>query len=339
MEANTDESHLSKRAARLSDRVAVMRIRGVAGLLCLLGGWPAAAVAQDRPNFSGVWTLPSDAAPGPSGKPTGAPGFGPEITIWHDGNTFTVTRLFGGAQKVPVTHRLDGSETRSRMPGRLCEGDGQGMWTAAWDQNAVVTTMTGSLPPGAGTPVKMDVKTAFRAPSPDTMTVEMTLRAAGAAEPRVVATTYKKSGAPQGPPPAAPSAVTPATLSQIEWLAGTWIGGTGPTALEERWTPPGGGTMLAVARTLRNGVMNAFEFLCIVQRNGGLVYTAMPNGRQPATDFTLTKIEASSVTFENPSHDFPKVIRYTLGADGTLEAQISGAANQKAQTFRFKKAQ
>ena len=95
--------------------------------------------------------------------------------------------------------------------------------------------------------------------------------------------------------------------------------------------------MLAVARTLRNGVMNAFEFLCIVERNGGLVYSAMPNGRQPATDFTLTKIEAGSLTFENPSHDFPKMIRYTLGADGTLEAVISGTEKQKAQVFRFKK--
>ena len=58
--------------------------------------------------------------------------------------------------------------------------------------------------------------------------------------------------------------------------------------------------------------MTAFEFLCIVERNGGLVYQAMPNGRQPATDFTLTKMAPNSLTFENPSHDFPKMIRYTL---------------------------
>jgi hypothetical protein len=83
--------------------------------------------------------------------------------------------------------------------------------------------------------------------------------------------------------------------------------------------------------------MNSFEFLCIVQRNGGLVYTAMPNGRQPATDFTLTRIETNSVTFENPSHDFPKVIRYTLGADGTLEAVISGTDKQKPVSFKYKR--
>ena len=95
--------------------------------------------------------------------------------------------------------------------------------------------------------------------------------------------------------------------------------------------------MLSISRTIRGGAMTAFEFLCIVERNGGLVYSAMPNGRQPATDFTLTKIEASSLTFENPAHDFPKMIRYTLGADGTLEAVISGTEKQKPQVFRFKK--
>ena len=95
--------------------------------------------------------------------------------------------------------------------------------------------------------------------------------------------------------------------------------------------------MLAISRTLRNGGMTAFEFLCIVERNGGLVYQAMPNGRQPATDFTLTKIDGTSLTFENPTHDFPKMIRYTLGADGTLEAVVSGSDAEKPQTFRFKK--
>ena len=95
--------------------------------------------------------------------------------------------------------------------------------------------------------------------------------------------------------------------------------------------------MLAVSRTLRNGVMSAFEFICIVERNGGLVYSAMPNGRQPATDFTLTKLEAAGVTFENPAHDFPKMIRYALKPDGTLEAVVSGDAGQKPQVFTFRK--
>ena len=39
----------------------------------------------------------------------------------------------------------------------------------------------------------------------------------------------------------------------------------------------------------------------------------------------------------NPAHDIPKMIRYTLGANGTLEAIVSGDAAQKPEGFRFKK--
>ena len=83
--------------------------------------------------------------------------------------------------------------------------------------------------------------------------------------------------------------------------------------------------------------MSAFEFLCIVERDGGLVYQAMPNGRSPATDFTLTKLEGETAVFENPAHDFPKMIRYSVLADGSLEATVSGATGSQPQTFRFKK--
>ncbi len=95
--------------------------------------------------------------------------------------------------------------------------------------------------------------------------------------------------------------------------------------------------MLATSRTMRDGRLTAFEFLCIVERNGTLVYSAMPNGRMPPTDFTLTAIDDTSATFENPAHEFPRAIRYTLRADGDLEATISGAAGRPPLTFTFKR--
>jgi hypothetical protein len=129
---------------------------------------------------------------------------------------------------------------------------------------------------------------------------------------------------------------TPArgTIAQLAWLAGTWRGGDGSVRFEERWTPPAGGAMLAVSRTLKGDRMVTFEFLRIVERNGALIYIAQPNGRPP-TEFTLTAITADSVTFENPAHDFPKMIRYNKRADGSLEARVSDGG-QKAETFVFK---
>jgi hypothetical protein len=59
----------------------------------------------------------------------------------------------------------------------------------------------------------------------------------------------------------------------------------------------------------------------------------MPDGRTTPTHFTLTSISAEGATFENPAHDFPKLVRYTKRPDGSLETTISGAAGQRSQSF------
>ena len=124
------------------------------------------------------------------------------------------------------------------------------------------------------------------------------------------------------------------TLADLGWLAGNWSGTQGRATIEERWTPAAGGAMLAVSRTVKDDKLAAFEFLRIVERDGGLVYIAQPNGRPP-TEFVLTAVAADSATFENPAHDFPKMIRYTRRPDGGLEARVSGAGGERPQTFVF----
>jgi hypothetical protein len=94
--------------------------------------------------------------------------------------------------------------------------------------------------------------------------------------------------------------------------------------------------MLGMARTLRSNALTSFEFLCIVERDGSLVYSAMPNGRAPATDFVLTAISADSATFENPAHDYPKKIQYSRRGD-VLETAISGDGNARAQRVELKR--
>jgi hypothetical protein len=122
-----------------------------------------------------------------------------------------------------------------------------------------------------------------------------------------------------------------AVLADISWLAGNWSGRAGATELEERWTKPAGGAMLAVSRTLKDGRMVAFEFLRIVEKEGGLVYIAQPGGRPP-TEFTLTEIGSRSAAFENPTHDFPKRIEYKLTGN-TLTATISDGGQHESYVF------
>jgi len=135
------------------------------------------------------------------------------------------------------------------------------------------------------------------------------------------------------PPPAK------ATITDLAWLGGAWVGtrGTGgTTSIEERWSMPLGGAMLAVSRTVSRGRMSAFEFLRIVERDAGLVYIAQPGGR-PATEFVLTELGKTRAVFENPRHDYPQRIVYELSAEGGLSASIGYAKGGRPQRFEFKR--
>jgi len=291
--------------------------------------------AQDRPEFSGTWAAVAESTgTSAAGRPL-PPVWGPQFTIVQKGNGLTVHRTFTGAGAATIDYVVDGSQTASRMPGRLCEPDTGAFWTASWDGPALTIAMVGVVPPN-GKQVKADVRSTLRLEGADTLRIELAARVAGQAEPRLTSTVYRKTTAAAVDTAAVNKAK--ATIAQVGWIAGTWIGTTSSGAtVEERWTPAATGSMMAISRTLRDNVMSAFEFLCIVERDGGLVYQAMPNGRSPATDFTLTTIDGDSAVFENPAHDFPKMIRYSRRADGSLEAVVSGAAGAKPQTFTFKK--
>ncbi|MEZ5965497.1 MAG: DUF6265 family protein [Planctomycetota bacterium] len=130
-----------------------------------------------------------------------------------------------------------------------------------------------------------------------------------------------------------------ASIAGLAWLAGAWVGtrgASGTTSIEERWSPPLGGAMLAVSRTVARGRMGAFEYLRIVERDGGLVYVAQPGGGA-ATEFVLTELSPTRAVFDNPRHDYPKRIVYELSADGRLSATIGFSKGGTPRRFEFER--
>jgi Domain of unknown function (DUF6265) len=130
-----------------------------------------------------------------------------------------------------------------------------------------------------------------------------------------------------------------AAIGDLAWLAGAWVGTSGAegaTSIEERWSPPLGGAMLAVSRTVSRGKMRAFEFLRIVERDDGLVYIAQPGGAPP-TEFVLTEMDGTRAVFDNPRHDYPKRIVYELSAKGDLSATIGFTKGGSPRRFEYKR--
>lgn len=110
-------------------------------------------------------------------------------------------------------------------------------------------------------------------------------------------------------------------IDALAWMSGHWRGTSDGWQMEEVWLAPAGGVMLGMHRDT-NGAKTSFEFIRIAETAEGIVYFAQPSGK-PATPFTLTEVTASRAVFENPRHDFPQRITYTL-TEGRLCARVEG---------------
>ena len=137
---------------------------------------------------------------------------------------------------------------------------------------------------------------------------------------------------------AAALAAPPATIDQMAWLTGCWIQTKPNGVVEALWMGPGGGVMLGMGRTVRDGKLRDHEFVRIVEADGSLAYVAEPSGQAKAA-FPLKSLTADEAVFEDPAHDFPqRVIYRRLGPDavtGRIEGQIGGQA--KSVDFPYKR--
>ena len=77
-----------------------------------------------------------------------------------------------------------------------------------------------------------------------------------------------------------------------------------------------------------------FEFLQIRQEGDSILYVARPSGQEGAA-FLLTGRDVTTLTFENPSHDFPRRIVYTRVGGDSIGARIEGIVDGKPRAEYF----
>lgn len=276
-----------------------------------------------QPSLNATWVATKDV---PAGLPAASsPLFGERFALTTTADTVTISRpIRNNTASLVSVHPLNGQATPVTVPGQPCFSD-------TVQPVTVTRTAAGfdytSMSSGNTVPYN------FRLDG-DTLIVESPRRNASGLHQ--FGTVYRRSTDALPPPLKGPNVtVAKATIADIGWLVGEWSGKAMGNVVEERWLNPAGGAMLGNSRTILGESMLEFEFLCIAQRHGGLVYTAMPNGRG-TTDFLLTKISAEGATFENPDHDFPKTIAYVKSGDD-VTVTVSGAAGQRSFSYTFSK--
>jgi uncharacterized protein DUF6265 len=114
------------------------------------------------------------------------------------------------------------------------------------------------------------------------------------------------------------------TLQDFAWLAGHWRIEQADGQVDEQWMAPSAGLMMGMARSVQGGKVREYEFTLLRQEpNGDVLFIASPS-KQTETVFKLTSLRDGEAVFENPEHDFPQKIVYSLQKDGSLLAAIEG---------------
>lgn len=116
------------------------------------------------------------------------------------------------------------------------------------------------------------------------------------------------------------------TLSDLAWLEGTWRGRIGTRDFEARYTGPEGAVILSASKYSANGKPAGFEFERFAEKDGHVVLTPYPDGRESPATFRLTELDQKTrrAVFENPKHDFPTKISYQRVAEDSLTILVSG---------------
>ncbi len=129
-----------------------------------------------------------------------------------------------------------------------------------------------------------------------------------------------------------PAAAAP--LEMLGWLQGCWAAPGSEAGSVEIWSSSAGGSLLGLARSVRDGRTVAHEFLQIRDDGQGIAFIAQPSG-QPQARFPLRLLDSTQVLFENPAHDFPQRISYQRQGRDAVLAAIEGREDGRIRRIEF----
>jgi hypothetical protein len=126
-------------------------------------------------------------------------------------------------------------------------------------------------------------------------------------------------------------------MSKLNWLVGKWIrtNARPGTSGYESWERVSIAEMKGIGARIKGGDTTITEKTTLILKDHFIYYVADVAENGKPVYFKLTQLTDNSFTCENPEHDFPKVITYTLSGD-KLKATISG--NGKSIDYLFVKA-
>lgn len=123
-------------------------------------------------------------------------------------------------------------------------------------------------------------------------------------------------------------------LKRASFMLGTWTIKTQKGVSMEVWNKRSDSSFQGKSWMILNGDTVSRESILLVQRGENLFYIpAVKNQNNgQALPFRLTAGTEDRLVFENTTHDFPQVIRYSRVSGDSILADISGIVNGVTRT-------
>ena len=126
-------------------------------------------------------------------------------------------------------------------------------------------------------------------------------------------------------------------IKKSDWLIGKWENKVDEGVLTENWKRLNDSTFQAESFFIKEKDTLHFESITLQQKGEELFYNATVKGQnndKPVT-FKMTSATDKNLVFENPKHDYPQKITYSLINKDSLVAEISGVQLGKPSSEKF----
>lgn len=126
-------------------------------------------------------------------------------------------------------------------------------------------------------------------------------------------------------------------MNRMERLLGEWPAQDESKVVTESWHAASPHTFegSGEARSSAGGKTVDAEVLRLVRMGEAVFYVAKVAHNRYPVSFRLVECPPRRLVFENPAHDFPRRLEYTLADDGTMVVAVSDGA-AKGFTLRFR---
>jgi hypothetical protein len=126
-------------------------------------------------------------------------------------------------------------------------------------------------------------------------------------------------------------------IKSSKWLLGKWETKTVDGILSESWKQLNDSTFQGNSFFIKGKDTLHFESIVLQQKGEELIYSATVKGQNEnkAVAFKMTSGTEKQLIFENPKHDYPQKITYSLINKDSLVASISGVQLGKTSSEKF----